>query len=71
MTIGFRISRYGAAEVYIDFTEELRHTETNPTCSIHHFCADEGTIKTVFRTIISVNQLSPFGAVAEMCEECE
>ena len=26
-------------------------------------------IKTVFRTIISVNQLSLYGAVAEMCEE--
>ena len=36
-----------------------------------HFCADEGTIETVFRTIISVNQLSLYGAVAEMCEECE
>ena len=34
-----------------------------------HFCADEGTIETVFRTIISVNQLSLYGAVAEMCEE--
>ena len=29
------------------------------------------TIKTVFRTIISVNQLSLYGAVAEMCEENE
>ena len=28
-----------------------------------HFCADEGTIETVFRTIISVNQLSTYGAV--------
>ena len=36
-----------------------------------HFCADEGTIETVFRTIVSVNQLSLYGAVAEMCEECE
>ena len=36
-----------------------------------HFCADEGTIETVFRTIISVNQLSLHGAVAEMCEEYE
>ena len=36
-----------------------------------HFCADEGTIETVFRTIIYVNQLSLYGAVAEMCEECE
>ena len=34
-----------------------------------HFCADEGTIKTVFRTIISVNQLSIHGAVSDLCEE--
>ena len=26
---------YGAAEVFIDFTEELRHTETNRMCKIH------------------------------------
>ena len=31
-TIGLRISGYGAAEVFIDFAEELKHTETNPTC---------------------------------------
>ena len=36
-----------------------------------HYCADPGTIETVFRTIISVNQLSLYGAVAEMCEEYE
>ena len=35
------------------------------------FCADPGTIETVFRTILSVNQLSIYGAVAEMCEECD
>ena len=34
-----------------------------------HFCADEGTIETVFRTIISVNQLSIYGAVSDLCEE--
>ena len=34
-TIGLRISGYGAAEVFIDFAEELRHTETNPMCSIY------------------------------------
>ena len=27
-----RMSRYGAAEVYNDFAEELKHTETNPMC---------------------------------------
>ena len=36
-----------------------------------HYCADQDTIETVFRTIISVNQLSLYGAVAEMCEEYE
>ena len=34
-----------------------------------HFCADGDTIETVFRTIISVNQLSIYGAVSGVCEE--
>ena len=34
-TIGLRISGYGAAEVFIDFAEELKQTETNPMCKIH------------------------------------
>ena len=33
-----------------------------------HFCADEGAIETVFRTIISVHQLSIYGAVSDLCE---
>ena len=36
-----------------------------------HYCADLETIKTVFRKIVLVNQLSLYGAVAEMCEEYE
>ena len=36
-----------------------------------HFCADPGTIETVFRTLISLNQLSLYGAVAEMCGDSE
>ena len=36
-----------------------------------HFCADQGTIETVFRTVISVNQLSIYGAVSDLCEECK
>ena len=32
-----------------------------------HFCADGDTIETVFRTIISVNQLSIYGAVSDLC----
>ena len=34
-TIELRKSRYGAAGALIDFTEEIKHTETNPMCSIH------------------------------------
>ena len=34
-----------------------------------HFCADGDTIEPVFRTIISVNQLSTYGAVSDLCEE--
>ena len=36
-----------------------------------HYCADQETVQTFFRTITSVNQLILHGAVAEMCEEYE
>ena len=36
-----------------------------------HFAADEQTIETIFRIIISANQLSIYGAVAALCEEFE
>ena len=36
-----------------------------------HFTADELTIETIFRIIISVNQLSICGTVAAICEEFE
>ena len=36
-----------------------------------HFAATQETIETIFRKIVSANQLSLYGAVAEMCEECE
>ena len=36
-----------------------------------HYCADLETIETIFRIIVSVNQLRLYGAVAEMCEEYE
>ena len=34
-TIGLRLSGHGAAEVDVNLTEELTHTETDPTCEIH------------------------------------
>ena len=36
-----------------------------------HFTADYSTIEIIFRIIVSANQLSLYGAVAEMCEEFE
>ena len=36
-----------------------------------HFAADEHTIDTIFRIILSVNQLSVYGVVAAICEEFE
>ena len=36
-----------------------------------HFAADQETIETIFRTIVSAIQLSLYGAVANMCEEFE
>ena len=36
-----------------------------------HFAADQKTIETIFRIIAFANQLSLYGAVANMCEEFE
>ena len=36
-----------------------------------HFAADDFTIDTIFRIILSVNRLSIYGAVAALCEEFE
>ena len=36
-----------------------------------HFTADQDTVDTIYRIILSVNQLSVYGAVASICEEFE
>ena len=36
-----------------------------------HFTADRDTVDTIYRIILSVNQLSVYGAVAAICEEFE
>ena len=36
-----------------------------------HFAADHQTIETIYRIIVFANQLNLYGAVANMCEECE
>ena len=36
-----------------------------------HFTADQDTVDTIYRIILSVHQLSVYGAVATICEEFE
>ena len=36
-----------------------------------HFTADQDTVDTIYRIILSVNQLSVYGAAAAVCEEFE
>ena len=36
-----------------------------------HFTADQDTVDTIYRIILSVNQLNVYGAVAAICEEFE
>ena len=36
---------HGPAEVDVDFTAELRHTETDPTCKIHESCTSHADIR--------------------------
>ena len=36
-----------------------------------HFSADQDTFDTIYRIILSVNQLSIYGAVAAICDEFE
>ena len=36
-----------------------------------HYAADLDTIETIFRIVVSANQLSLYGAIAEICEEYE
>ena len=36
-----------------------------------HYAADQETVETDFRIIVAANQLSLYGAVANMCEEYE
>ena len=53
----------------VHYPEECLRAKVVGICQYTNYCADPGTIETVFRTLISVNQLSIYGTVAEMCEE--
>ena len=73
-----------AEEMLLEFAESghpiFRATTPLSKCSLEskgrgklsvHFAADQDTFDTIYRIILSVNQLSIYGAVAVVCEEFE
>ena len=73
-----------AEQMLLEFAESghpiFRATTPFPRCILKskrrgklsiHFAADQNTIDTIYRIILSVNQLSVYGAVAAVCEEFE
>ena len=66
--ITFAESRHPVFRATSPFSRGMLKSKGGGKLSIH-FCADGDTIETVFRTIISVNQLSIYGAVSDVCEE--
>ena len=68
MMIKFRESGHPVFRATSPLSRGTLKSEGGGKLSIH-FCADGDTIETVFRTIISVNQLSIHGAISDVCEE--
>ena len=68
---------WNSSKVYVQFSvQQLHCPSVISKCKRHgklsvHFAAIQETIETIFRIIVSANQLSLYGAVAEMCEEHE
>ena len=73
-----------AEQLLLEFAESgcpiFRATTPLPRCKLKskghgklsiHFAADQETIETIFRIIVFANQLSLYGAVANMCREYE
>ena len=69
MRLAFAESRHPVFRATSPLSRGVLKSKCGGKLSIH-YCSDFETIETVFRTIISVNQLSLYGAVAE-CEEYE
>ena len=70
MMLTFAESKHPVFRSTSPFSRGVLKSEGGGKLSIH-CCADPGTIETVFRTIISINQLSIYGAVSDTCEECK
>ena len=68
MMFKFRASGHPVFRATSPFSRGILKSKGDGKLSIH-LCVDGDTIETVFRTIISVNQLSIYGAVSDLCEE--
>ena len=68
MMIKFRESGHPVFRATSPFSRGTLKSKGGGKLSIH-FCADGDTVETVFRTIISANQLSIYGAVSDLCDE--
>ena len=70
MMIKFRENGHPIFRSASPFSRGVLMSKSGVKLSIH-FCADGETVETVFRAIVSVNQLSIYGAVSDLCEECK
>ena len=68
MMIKFGESGHPVFRATSPFSRGMLRSQGGGKLSIQ-FCADGDTVETVFRTIVSVNQLSIHGAVSVLCEE--
>ena len=57
-----------AKDTMLNFSDS-GHAVFRGSSASRHFCGDDKTVEVVLRTIISINQLSIYGAVADMCDE--
>ena len=70
MLLEFAESRHPIFRATTPLSRGILKSKGHGKLSIH-FTADQETIETIFRILVSANQLSLYGAVANMCEECE
>ena len=70
MQVKFAESRHPTFRATTPLSRGILKSKGRGKLSIH-FTADYPTVERFFRIIISVNQLSIYGAVATLCEEFE
>ena len=70
MLLEFAESGHPTFRVTTPFSRDILKSKGHGKLSIH-FAADVDTVDIIYRIILSVNQLSVYGAVTVVCEEFE